>query len=154
MRKTAFAAALALAMALPGGAMAGDRDFGQHSALHLSGVKLQFHFGQAHHRFFGAPKHRFHGKFHRPHFRGHKRFFVPHHPGFRHGFLGRPHHSFKHKHLHRGFVAPKIWKFKRHGHGHFKHRSLKHPGLKHRAFKHPGVKHRSFKGRRLRHWRH
>lgn len=154
MRKTAFAAALALVMALPGAAMAGGHGVGQQSALHLAGVKLQFHFGQGHHRFFGHHKHKFHGKPHRPHFRGHKRFFVPHHPGFRHGFLGRPHHSFKHKHLHRGFVVPKAWQFKRHGHGHFKHKAFKHPGFKHRSFKHPGFKHRSFKHRRLRHWRH
>lgn len=165
MRKTALAAALAVVAMLPGAAMAGGYELGRQSALHLSGVKLQFHFGQAHHGFFGHHKHKFHGKHHRPHFRGHKRFIVPHHPRHRHGFVGRPDH--RPRHLHRGFVGPKVWHhkpghrshfkpwrfksrhFKRHDHGHFGHGIFKH-----RTFKDRGFKHRSFKHRGRRHWRH
>jgi len=161
MRKTALTAALALMTMLPGAATAGGYELGRQSALHPSGVKLQFHFGQGHHGFFGHSKHKFHGKHHRPHFRGHKRYFVPHQPGRHHGFAGAPHH--RPEHLHRGFFGPKVWYykpghrghfepwhfksrhfFKRHGHGHFGHRAFKH-----RSFRHPH--HGHFKRRH--HWR-
>jgi len=160
MRKTALAAALALAMALPGTATAGGYGPGQQGTLHLAGVKLHFHFGHDHHRFFGHPKHEFRGKHrhfrkHRPHHRGHQRFVVPHAPPFHDGFVGRPHH--RPKHFEHGFVPPKVWyykpghhghfkpwHFKRHGHGHFKHRGFKH--RRHGHFKH------RFKHRHRRHW--
>lgn len=150
MRKTALAAALALAMGLPGSAMAGGWGASEHSTLHLAGVKLHLHFG-------GHPKQKFRGKHHRPHARGHKRFIVPHHPHRRHGFAGRPDH--RRKHLERGFSGPKVWyykpghkshfkpwRFKRHGHGHLERRALEHRAFKHRP-------HRRFERRHHRRWR-